>query len=103
MLPISKWLWSKLLFILIPLVYVFTPIVIGLNNAISLLRRSSIVHDSGNVQVKSHQKFAHDALLLIIIQASIIGYMVATHGSLRAIACWLIYLWGNGLLFVTFS
>jgi hypothetical protein len=61
------------------------------------------VHDSGKIKVKSHQAFAYDALLLIIIQASIIGYMVATHGAMRAAACWITYLFGNGMLFVTFS
>jgi hypothetical protein len=29
--------------------------------------------------------------------------MVYNHGILRAAACWIIYLFGNGMLFMTFS
>ena len=79
-LPISKWMWSKLLYIVIPVIYVLSPIIIGINNAQSLVRNQMIVHDSGRVKVKSHKKFPFDALLLIIVQASIIGYMAYAHG-----------------------
>lgn len=32
-LPISRWLWSKLLLLVIPFIFVFSPIVLGTNNA----------------------------------------------------------------------
>ena len=59
--------------------------------------------DEGTVKVKSHMNFAVDALALLLIQMSIIGYIAYHHGAVRAVACWIAYLFGNGMLFVTFS
>ena len=38
-LPISRWMWSKLVLLIIPFVYILSPVVIGINNAYSLLKR----------------------------------------------------------------
>jgi len=102
-LDVSKDVWRILVSIIIPFVFVYSPIIIGWNNAQSLLRRKSIVNETDTIKVKSHVKFAWDALALMLIQISIISYITYHHGAARAVACWVAYLFGNGMLFVTFS
>jgi len=101
-LPVSKYVWSKLLLIVIPFIYISTPFMIGTSNATNILLKGGISHED-ILKVKSHRKFAYDALLLLLVQATIIGYMTYNHGIYTAISCWIAYLFGNGLMFVTFS
>lgn len=85
----------------IPLVFLQTPVSVGLLNAYNVLKSGSLIGDS--VRVKSHQKFALDAVLLFVVQASIISYMAYTHGIARALGLWASYIFGVGSLFITFS
>ena len=87
---------------MIPFIFVASPFSIGVANAYKILTDGGI--GSGNIlKVKSHRKFAWDALNLILINIAIIGYMAHMHGFATAISCWIAYLFGNGMLFVTFS
>jgi len=101
-LPVSQAVWKKLLIVLIPLVYATTPISVGAGNAYKVLTQGGIGVDN-ILKVKSHRKYPWDAAALLLIQISIIGYMAHIHGFARAITCWMTYLFGNGMLFVTFS
>ena len=101
-LPVSQGVWKKIILLIVPFIYVMSPFGIGVSNAYKILTQGGISHDN-ILKVKSHRKFASDALALIIVQISILGYMTHAHGFARAISCWIAYLFGNGLLFVTFS
>jgi len=79
-----------------------SPASIGTGNAYKCLTQGGIGVENF-VKVHNHTKFPWDALALILIQITIISYMVTAHGILTAISCWVAYLFGNGLLFVTFS
>ena len=44
-----------------------------------------------------------DAAVTLAVQALLIGWMCTRHGIAHALAVWLSYLFGNGMIFITFS
>jgi len=92
------WAWPLVLVVGIPIIWAKSPLTIGSGYALEILTE-------GRVEQQQMRPFTRtlDAGVTLLVQAAIITYMTCTIGFLSAIAVWMSYLFGNGMIFITFS
>jgi len=100
-LDISDTTWALIAAALVPFSFVYSPFIVGPYYAYNVLKHQAIF--SGDVcKVKSHSKVSPDCFICIMCHLVSITYLTYYFG-LTGIALWLVYMFGVGAVFVTFS
>lgn len=92
------WSWPLVLAIGIPVIWAKSPLMIGSGYALSILTEGRVEQQYMRPVTKTF-----DAAVTLAVQVLLITWMASSFGLARALAVWVSYLFGNGMIFITFS